>query len=88
MCEIVWVLKRAYGYDKPLILNILNQLLQSQEILISSPTEAWAAFQYYADGNADFSDYFIAQLNKNNGCPFTYSFDKKACQHQYFRLLF
>ncbi|MFM8341454.1 MAG: PIN domain-containing protein [Methylomonas sp.] len=29
LCEIVWVLKRAYGYDKSLILDILDQLLQS-----------------------------------------------------------
>ncbi|MCD2449351.1 PIN domain-containing protein [Methylicorpusculum oleiharenae] len=25
LCEIVWVLKRAYGYDKAVILDILQQ---------------------------------------------------------------
>jgi len=88
LCEIVWVLKRAYGYEKSVILNILKQLLLSREMAISSYSEAWAAFNDYRNGNADFSDYLIAQLNKKHGCPFTYSFDKKACQHDHFKLLF
>ncbi|WP_036250716.1 PIN domain-containing protein [Methylobacter sp. BBA5.1] len=87
LCEIVWALKRAYGYEKTVIINILRQLLVSREITISSHSEAWAAFHDYENGNADFSDCFIAQLNKQRGCPFTYSFDKKACQHGLFKLL-
>ncbi len=53
-------LERAYGYEKTVIINILRQLLVSPEITISSHSEAWAAFHYYENGNADFSDYFIA----------------------------
>lgn len=87
LCEIVWVLKRAYGYEKTVIINILRQLLVSREITISSHSEAWAAFHDYENGNADFSDCFIVLLNKQRGCPFTYSFDKKACQHGLFKLL-
>jgi predicted nucleic-acid-binding protein len=33
LCEIVWVLKRAYGYEKTVIINILRQLLVSRESL-------------------------------------------------------
>ena len=41
----------------------------------------------YETGNADFSDYLIAQINKKSGCPFTFSFDKKACQNENYKLL-
>lgn len=87
LCEVIWVLKRAYHYDKSVILMILEQLLSTDEIYISSHTEAWQAYLDYQNGNADFSDYFIAQINKKFGCYFTFSFDKKACQHENFKLL-
>ena len=87
LCEIVWVLKRAYRYDKDVILKIIKQLLSSDEIYISSHREAWAAFQDYEKGPADFSDYFIARINQKSGCPYTFSFDKKACQSENFKLL-
>lgn len=87
LCEIVWVLKRAYGYEKAVILDILQQLFNCQELLISSHSEASLALLDFETGNADFSDYFIAQLNKKQGCVFTYSFDKKACQHEHFKWL-
>lgn len=87
LCEIVWVLKRAYRYDKIVILTVLKQLLCIDEVYISSHAEAWATYYDYQTGNADFSDYFIARINKKFGCPFTFSFDKKACQNENFKLL-
>ena len=72
LCEIIWVLKRAYHYDKEVILMVIKQLLSSDEIYISSHVEAWAAYQDYESGNADFSDYFIARINQKLGCPFTF----------------
>jgi predicted nucleic-acid-binding protein len=87
LCEIVWVLKRAYRYDKSVILAIVKLLLSNSEMNIASHLEAWAAFHDYETGNADFSDYFIGQINKNKGCLVTFSFDKKACQNDNFKLL-
>ncbi|MGR9014416.1 MAG: PIN domain-containing protein [Gammaproteobacteria bacterium] len=86
-CEIVWVFKRAYRYDKAVILTILKQLLSISEVCISSQPSAWAAYSDYETGNADFSDYFIARINKNAECPYTFTFDKKACQNGNFKLL-
>jgi len=87
LCEFVWVLKRAYRYDKTVILSILKQLLNSDDVYISSHPQAWEAYYDYEIGSADFSDYFIAQINKKFGCLFTYSFDKKACKNENFKLL-
>ncbi len=44
MCEIVWVLKRAYRYDKSIILNIIQQILSNNEIRVASHRQAKAAF--------------------------------------------
>lgn len=87
LCELVWVLKRAYRYDKSVILLVLKKLFEIDEIYISSHTEAVKAYHSYEIGNADFSDYFIAEINKKFGCEFTFSFDKKACQNDSFKLL-
>lgn len=87
LCEIIWVLKRAYRYEKSVISTILQQLLNTDEIYISSYNEAQKAYHDYVIGNADFSDYFIARLNEKIGCSYTFSFDKKACQHESFKLL-
>lgn len=87
LCEIVWVLKRAYRYDKSIILNITQELLSNNEIQIASYAQARDAYHDYERGNADFSDYFIAQLNKKHGCEVTVSFDKKSCNHQNFKFL-
>jgi predicted nucleic-acid-binding protein len=46
------------------ILQILKQPFVSRDIYISSHAEAWAAYGAYETGNADFSDYFIAHINK------------------------
>lgn len=87
LCELVWVLKRAYRYDKPVILSVLHQLFETNEVHISSHEEAIKAYQNYEKGNADFSDYFISEINKKFDCEFTLSFDKNACQSGNFKLL-
>ena len=87
LCEVVWVLKRAYHYDKTIILNVINGILTSNEIRVASQQQAWIAYYDYEEGSADFSDYFIAQLNKKFGCTVTISFDKKACGHENFKFL-
>lgn len=87
LCEIVWVLKRAYRYDKTIILTVLKRLFNINEVRVASLQEALQAYNDYESGNADFSDYFIARINQKFDCKYTFSFDKKACQSQFFKLL-
>ena len=30
LCELVWVLKRAYGYEKTIIFEVLEKILQTK----------------------------------------------------------
>jgi len=87
LCEVVWVLKCAYRYDKAIILNVLKQLLNSIDLQLASYQAVVLAYEDYEQGRADFSDYLIARINQRAGCQVTVSFDKKACDSQNFKLL-
>jgi predicted nucleic-acid-binding protein len=85
LCEIVWVLKRAYGYDKKVILQVIRQILGTKEFMVENAECARQAFQDYQNGEADFSDYLIGLSNRFHGCDYTVTFDRKAAPHPAFR---
>ena len=87
LCEVVWVLSRAYGYDKPTVQTVLQRMFLACELVVEQQDHAWAALRDYAQGNADFSDYLIVHMNRSAGCEYTLTLDKKAANHQLFRLL-
>lgn len=87
MCELIWVLSRAYRYEKPLIVNVINQLLGTMNIEFENVEVLRKSLRHYANGNADFSDYLIAEINKINQATTTYTFDKKAGINSLFTLI-
>lgn len=87
MCELVWVLERAYGYDKASIAGVLRNLLQATELEVESSGAACKALRDYETGPADFSDYVVAHLNMEAGATQTFTFDRKAAKHRGFRLI-
>jgi len=60
------------------IVKALRNILLAAEFEIESPLIAWEALREYTSGLADFSDYLIGYKNKNSGCIFTVTLDKKA----------
>ena len=86
LCELVWVFRRAYGYEKRLILDVLDRMLVTAELEIESEEVARRALNAYRKGTADFSDYVIAYLNQVAGCDVTFSFDHRLVQHELVRL--
>jgi len=87
LCEVVWVLRSAYGYAKDEILKVLQLILSTPEFTIESSVVAWGALRQYKLGKADYPDFIIGQLNRINGCVATVTFDQKAGQSNYFQLL-
>jgi predicted nucleic-acid-binding protein len=81
LCELVWVLRRAYGYDKGPLLMLLDQLLLTAELDIENEEIARKAVAAWRDGTADYSDYLVALSNQASGCELTYSFDRKLARH-------
>jgi len=87
LCEVVWVLKRAYGYNKPIIINVLRQILLTAEFNIENSDVMWKALKEFESGQADFSDYIIGNSNLENGCEYTITFDKSVSGNPNFLLL-
>jgi predicted nucleic-acid-binding protein len=87
LCELIWVLSGAYGYDKELITDLLNKMLTTSEFLIENQEEALRALSAFEKGNADFSDYYLAYIGQKYGVGKTVTFDKRAGKHKLFELI-
>lgn len=81
LCELVWVLGRAYGCDREAIAGILERLLSAAELEVADEAIAWRALRAYAEGPADFADYCILFANREAGCSRTLSFDQRLARH-------
>jgi predicted nucleic-acid-binding protein len=87
LCELVWVLEDAYAVGKPKIVEILEGLLQSDELVIENKVAAWSALTAFRDQSLDFSDAVIAEAGRLAGCRHTLTFDKAAAKSAGFELL-
>ena len=81
LCELVWVLRRAYGYDKAQLVALLDQILITAELDIENEALAWKALASWRSESADYSDYLLALVNLAGGCETTYSFDRKLTRY-------
>jgi predicted nucleic-acid-binding protein len=86
LCELVWVLQRAYGYSRERIAATLEALFQVRQLAIEDPDEARLALEEFRAGG-DFADSLIALTNRQLGCEFTVTFDRQASRQPGFRLL-
>lgn len=87
MCELIWVLSRAYKYERELIAQTMEQILSTTGIEFENAENIRNALRHYQKGNADFSDYLIAETNRENGSETTYTFDRKAANHPLFTFI-
>ena len=78
LVEVVRVLSSAYRYARGEIVVAIEKLLQVRELEIQFVDEAWEALHLYRDHPADFSDYYLAAINREKGCRTTLTFDGKA----------
>jgi predicted nucleic-acid-binding protein len=87
LCELVWVLRRAYGYDRAAVAAIVERLLTAAEFEVESSTLAWSALAEYRDGPADFSDYLIGQVCREYEAAPVFTLDAGAGQGQNFEMV-
>lgn len=81
LCEIVWVLEHCYSTSKKEVIDVLKQLLQTQQIRVEEDDIARQALKDFEHlSGVDFSDCLIGRQNSSKGCPFTYTFDKTAAR--------
>lgn len=85
LCEVVWVLKRLYRQPKDRLLLVVKAILEAEVFEVEHRDCAWRAYYDYDEGLADFSDYYLARINKTYGASFTVTFDEKAQKHRLFK---
>lgn len=77
VCEIVWVLRGAYGFDRAPIAAAVRQLLAAKQLAFDAPDRLSRALDAYEAGGGDFSDYLIREHSVDHGCDTVMTFDKK-----------
>jgi predicted nucleic-acid-binding protein len=77
LVETVWALRQTYGYDKTDIVNAINGLLETSELVIEDSIAVEAAVYIYQTKPVDFADALIAVRNSDAGCSTTVTFDRK-----------
>ena len=87
LAEIVWVLSRAYKYDRHEIVAAIEALLQIKEFEIQYHNETWEALHLYRDGKGGFADLYLSFINRELGCSTTLTFDKKAAKNASFEMI-
>ena len=85
LCEVVWVLKRLYRQPKDRLLLVVKTILETEVFEVEHRDCAWRAYYDFDEGTADFSDYYLARINKAYGASFTVTFDEGAQKHRLFR---
>jgi predicted nucleic-acid-binding protein len=80
LCEVVWVLKKFYSFDRGAIAKSIRYLLSSADIRVENPQQTTSALTSYENGGVDFADVLVAEINLGHGCSATATFDRKAAK--------
>jgi predicted nucleic-acid-binding protein len=87
LCEFIWVLKTSYGYQKSILANLLEKILQTGQLMVQESESVDVALALYRSHNIDFADALIGVINTSAGYKKTTTFDKKAAKLNEFELL-
>lgn len=77
ICEVVWVLERAYRYERAVIAGCLETILRTADLRVENEKAVWATLARYQEGY-DFADALIGETNALAGVKETRTFDKRA----------
>ena len=87
LCELVWVLNRAYHYNKTTIVLVLEKILNTEQLVIEEQQIVQQAIDTFKISKADFADCLIGIKNQQRNCQTTVSFDFNTSQLTFFTLL-
>jgi predicted nucleic-acid-binding protein len=87
MCELVWVLETAYGYDRREIIPVLENILRTKQFQFENKDLLWKSLADYRNKKGDFADHLIGQVDHKAGCRETITFDSGLKSNPIFRVL-
>lgn len=87
IAELTWVLESCYGFNRSELVDVIENLVKSKELILENAELVSQAVQLFARGKADFSDYVIEKGGRAAGCLHTLTFDQQAASSAGMRLL-
>ena len=87
LVELVWVMQSCYQAKKVEIVQILQTLLGTRELIVENAETAIKALRVYSGSKADFSDCLIERSANKAGCDYCVSFDTNAIRDAGFQKL-
>ncbi len=80
LVELTWVLSSCYNADKSALAAVIEQLLQTKQLIVEQGETVWHALEDFKKSSADFSDCLLSRINQQAGCSTTVTFDKDAAK--------
>lgn len=87
LCEVVRVLRGAYGFDKGTVAATLEKILGTAQFSIEDRDLVAEALATYRAGTGDFADYVLGARNRQAGCDATLTLDRALRKSGPFTLL-
>ena len=87
LVELVWVLRKAYKYDRASVGDVIERILATNELRVEDRAAAVAALTAYRTSGADYADCLLGLLNRDLGCATTVTFDADAATLPEFQAL-
>lgn len=78
LCELAWVLERAYNYRRVEIAAVLDALCRATDFRVQNAEVIREATDLFRSSGADFADCLIGLTNRSAACQATLTFDGKA----------
>jgi predicted nucleic-acid-binding protein len=80
LLELVWALTRIYRVQREQLVQIVDTVLASKDIVVEQRETVRDALRIYRTRNTEFADCLIASSAKGAGCSRTMTFDRKAAR--------
>lgn len=78
--ELVWVLSSFYDLDRSQIVQALEVILRSKQLVVDQAEHVVRALRAFGAGKADFADCLIERTAVAAGCTRTMTFDVAAAK--------
>jgi predicted nucleic-acid-binding protein len=78
LCELAWVLERAYDYRRADVANVLDALCRAMDFRVQDVEIVKGAIEPFREERADFADCLLGLTNRAAGCDTTITFDREA----------
>lgn len=79
--ELVWVLMGCYSCSRENIVEVVELLLRTKELLVADAETLWSALRVFKSSKADFADCVIERVAHSAGCDYTVTFDRGAAKY-------